>query len=114
MHDNQNACFGGRFQNGQDAELHYWRKRPELHGWMETLYREKGGAAPSFNCVSMVLTLSDLGRLEADIKAGSLPDTQGFFFGESDGSEITDDLAFVGKARAAIESGLTVFYSSWW
>jgi hypothetical protein len=85
------------FKTDQDAELHYWRKHPDLHGWIKNLYREKGGAARSFNCVSMVLTLSDLDRLEADIKAGSLPDTQGFFFGESDGSEITDDLAFVGK-----------------
>jgi hypothetical protein len=44
----------------------------------------------------------------------AVPPTQGFFFGESHGSEVTDDLAFVGKARAAIQSGLTVIYSSWW
>ncbi len=35
------------------SELHYWRKHPDLHGWMENLYREKGGVAQSFNCVRM-------------------------------------------------------------
>jgi hypothetical protein len=33
------------------AELHYWRKHPNLHGWMEQHYREKGDSAKSFNCV---------------------------------------------------------------
>lgn len=102
------------FDTEQQTELHYWRKHPDLHGWMEKLYREKCGAAKSFNCVNMVLTPPDLDRLEADIVQSRLPDTQGFFFGESDGSETPDDLTFVGKARAAIQSGLTVYYTSWW
>jgi hypothetical protein len=98
----------------QDTELHYWRKHPDLHGWMEKLYREKGGAAESFNCVPVVLAAPDLDRLEADIRKSRLPNTQGFFFGESDGSETPRDLTFIGKARAAIQSGLTVYYTSWW
>jgi hypothetical protein len=102
------------FETENHEQLHYWRKHPDLHGWMEQLYREKGGAAASFNCVRMVLTAPDLDRLEADIKESRLPDTQGFFFGESDGSETTDDLRFIGKTRTAIQSGLTVYYTSWW
>jgi hypothetical protein len=102
------------FVTEQHSELHYRRKHPDLHGWMEKLYREKGGAAESFNCVRMVLAAPDLDRLEADIRESRLPDTQGFFFGESDGSETTDDLTFIGKARTAIQSGLTVYYTSWW
>jgi len=102
------------FEPEQYEELHYWRKHPNLHGWMERLYREKGGADASFNCVPVVLTADDLDRLEADIRAGRLPHTDGFFFGESYGSEIDDDLKFIAKARAAIESGLTVYYTSWW
>ena len=43
------------FDTEQQSELHYWRKHPDLHGWMEKLYREKGGAAESFNWVRMVL-----------------------------------------------------------
>lgn len=96
------------------GELHYWRKHPNLHGWMERLYRAKGGQDATFNCVNLVLTPEDLDRLEADIRAGNLPRTSGFFFGESDGSEVEDDLRFIAKARSAIAEGLTVYYSSWW
>lgn len=96
------------------SELAYWRKHPNLHGWMERLYREKGGDAHDFNCVNVVLTADDLDRLEADIEATALPFTEGFFFGSSDGSERDDDLAFIAKARAAIAEGKTVFYTSWW
>ncbi|MGA1343720.1 MAG: hypothetical protein ACO33A_11895 [Hyphomonas sp.] len=41
-----------------------------------------------------------------------LPPMSGFFFGESDGSQIEDDLEFVAKARDAIAAGLTVSGSS--
>ena len=99
-------------ENGVD--IHYWRKHPNLHGWMEQLYYAKGGAAESFNCVSVALTADDLDQLEADIKASELPDTNGFFFGESDGTETADDLAFIKKARQAIIAGCTVYYTSWW
>lgn len=96
------------------GELHYWRKHPNLHGWMERLYREKGGQDAAFNCVNLLLTAQDLDRLEADIRAGNLPPTSGFFFGASDGSEADDDLHFIAKAREAMAEGLTVYYSSWW
>lgn len=102
------------FDAGQHAQLHYWRKHPNLHGWMEALYRTKGGKDETFNCVNLQLTTEDLDNLEADIKAGNLPPTSGFFFGASDGSEVDDDLQFVAKARESIAAGLTVFYSSWW
>ena len=102
------------FKAEDAAELHYWRKHPNLHGWMEDRYREKGGADPDFNCVSLQLTREDLDDLEETIRSGSLPPTSGFFFGQSDGTERDDDLQFVAKAREALAAGLTVFYSSWW
>lgn len=101
------------FQADDAIELHYWRKHPNLHGWMEALYTEKGGTE-KFNCEPVVLAIGDLDRLETDIKAGRLPQTSGFFFGESDGTEADDDLTFIAKARAAIAEGKTVFYYSWW
>jgi hypothetical protein len=101
--------------NNVDTEdLHYWRKHPNLHGWMEELYYEKGGKDDSFNGSCVVLTEGDLDALEEDIKNGNLPQTSGFFFGQSDGDEVNDDLVFVAKAREAIEAGETVYYSSWW
>jgi hypothetical protein len=86
------------FKTDGATEIHYWRKHPNLHGWMQKLYYQKGGTE----------------RLEIDVKAKKLPYTDGFFFGESDGTELDDDLAFIAKAREAIAEGLTVFYDSWW
>ena len=102
------------FKVQEASELHYWRKHPNLHGWMTALYYEKGGSEDIFNCVPVALTDEDLDRLEADVKAGKLPHTEGFFFGASDGNETDDDLAFVAKAREALAAGQTVFYDSWW
>ncbi len=102
------------FEAETGSELHYWRKHPNLHGWMEALYRAKGGKDDDFNCVNLQLTADDLDRLEADIRSGNLPPTSGFFFGQSGGTELADDLAFVEKARAALADNMTVFYTSWW
>lgn len=99
----------------EDAELiHRWRKHPDLHGWMEVLYRKKGGQGADFNCDCLLLSEADLDALEEAILTASLPGTYGFFFGESDGTEKEGDLEFVRKARAAISEGYKVFYDSWW
>lgn len=101
--------------NFQPEEVHYWRKHPNLHGWMHELYLSKGGDKHTdFNGDCVVLTESDLDELEDDIKDGSLPDTSGFFFGQTNGDEVQDDLDFVTKAREAITDGKTVYYTSWW
>ena len=91
----------------------YWRKHPDLHGWMENLYREKGGREQSFNGDLVVLTLKDLDRLEEDILRKNLPKTTGFFFGESGGISLKD-LEFVLDARKAIQEGDTLYYNSSW
>jgi hypothetical protein len=94
-------------------EVAYWRKHPDLHGWMENLYREKGGREQSFNGDPVMLTLADLDRLEDDILEVNLPKTTGFFFGESGGISLKD-LQFVLEARKAIQEGDTVYYDSSW
>ncbi len=96
------------------SDLHYWRKHPNLHGWMEMLYRQKGGAKQVFNCATVRLNADDLDALEAAVRDERLPETTGFFFGASDGSERDDDLAFIAKARAALAEGQAVLYDSWW
>lgn len=103
--------------NLQPEEVHYWRKHPNLHGWMHELYLSKGGDTHSdFNGDCVVLTESDLDDLEHDIEQYDLPQTSGFFFGQSqtDEDEVKDDLEFVRKAREAIKEGKTVYYTSWW
>jgi hypothetical protein len=99
-----------------DHEVHYWRKHPNLHGWMQELYRSKGGEDENFNCSQVKLTLEDLDELEVAIKTDDLPETAGFFFGQSysDEDEKNDDLEFIEKAREYINDGYTVYYTSWW
>ena len=95
-------------------ELAYWRKHPNLQGWMESLYRQKGGTE-EFNCVGVELNLADLELLEKAVLGEALPRTQGFFFGgNSDDYYKEKDLEFIESAREALSEGYTVVYSSWW
>lgn len=100
----------------QREDIHYWRKHGNLHGWMENLYREKGGNADSFNCTNVRLTNEDLDRLKEDVVSDKLPHTEGFFFGDNkpDEDSMADDIVFIVKAREAIARGMAVFYDSWW
>jgi hypothetical protein len=95
-------------------ELAYWRKHPNLQGFMEALYYDKGGEG-EFNCVDVELTLEDLDALEESLDNQELPETQGFFFGEDSSEHYAEqDRDFIVSARAAIDKGYTVVYSSWW
>jgi len=97
-------------------EIMYWRKHHDLHGWMEQLYRTKGGTKESFNCVPVRLTMEDLQDLEKDVLADNLPQTQGFFFGENppDEESMLHDMEFISKAKVAIARGDAIYYDSWW
>lgn len=94
-------------------EFHYWRKHPNLHGWMAKLYKQKGGSG-DFNLDPVLVDLTDLDLLEAAIRKETLPHTDGFFFGETNGDETDDDLAFIAEARSHIAAGRHVFYTAWW
>jgi hypothetical protein len=95
-------------------EIAYWRKHPDLHGWMERLYRRKGGKEESFNGDPLVLTLQDLDDLKVAILNMDLPETTGFFFGASRKGINPEDLEFIEKAKTAIKEGYTVYYDSSW
>ena len=95
-------------------QLAEWRKHPNLQGWMEELWYEKGGEG-EFNCVELELTLENLDALEATLDEEALPETAGFFFGgNADDHYAEADREFIVQARAAIKQGYTVVYSSWW
>jgi hypothetical protein len=100
----------------EKEELQYWRKHHDLHGWMENLYRDKGGDAESFNCVAVELTVDDLDNLQQALLDDSLPRTSGFFFGDNppDLETMREDLMFIQKCRIAIKEGKVVYYDSWW
>jgi hypothetical protein len=98
------------------TELFYWRKFNALHGWMEDLYRIKGGAKASFNCTTVRLTSKDLDRLEMDTGNNKLVPINGFFFGEQTlyPEDIESVADFIAKAREALVEGKAVYYDSWW
>jgi hypothetical protein len=112
----------------QPREIAYWRKHPNLHGWMEQLWRNKkysvqptDASTPTapesdmFNGIELELVWEDLEILELDIIAGSLPGTSGFFFGDpADDHYREQDLKFIRDARAELFCGLKVFYNSSW
>jgi hypothetical protein len=106
-------------------ELAYWRKHPNLQGWMEALWISKGrpGIEPGeerdfdFNGVEVELTFEDIEQLEQDINSGAVAklDTTGFFFGKpSDYHYREHDLEFIKQAKAELFCGLKVFYNSSW
>ena len=100
-------------------EIAYWRKHPNLHGWMEQLWESKGypcgNKADNFNGIELELTWEDLEDLERAVTHKQLPATDGFFFGnDSDDHYRKQDLAFVRNAKAEIFTGLKVFYNSSW
>jgi len=106
-------------------ELAYWRKHPNLQGWMESLWKGKLHDAnkdipdsdwgSSFNGIELELTWEDLDELEKAVKKRKLPSTQGFFFGnDADQHYYDQDLEFIKNARAELFLGLKVFYNSSW
>lgn len=95
-------------------EIAYWRKHPNLHGWFKAEWESLGNEG-SFNGDELEITWDMLERLEYDVRNGELPQTQGFFFGNSaDAEYYTDDLEFIKNARAELFMGLKVFYNSSW
>jgi hypothetical protein len=107
-------------------EIAYWRKHPNLHGWMESLWKRKlhesnqqepddEGWGSTFNGIELELTHEDLDELERAVTHSQLPGTTGFFFGDdADEHYRESDLQFIKNARAELFFGLKVFYNSSW
>ena len=78
-------------KTAKPREIAYWRKHPNLQGWMEKLWEHKlaaegqtpeaGQFGSTFNGVELELTWEDLDALERAVTHNQLPETSGFFFG---------------------------------
>jgi len=98
----------------EQITLAEWRKHPNLQGWMENLWRSKGGEG-DFNCVAIELTDTELQTLRVYVEEKGLPPTQGFFFGpNSDEYYKQQDLDFIEQALEYAQRGYTIEYYSWW
>lgn len=112
-------AYSKKSPESEQVEISYWRKHNALHGWMENLYRQRGGTE-EFNCVELELFECDLEKLESDVKERNLSPVGGFFFGSTEYSEerwqeeSKGDLEFIAKARECLSRGESVFYNSWW
>ena len=100
-------------------EIAYWRKHPNLHGWMAQRWLAREGNAlretDNFNGIEFELTAEDLDELEYAVQNDRLPATSGFFFGDgADDYYKPSDLKFIQEARAEMFLGLKVFYNSSW
>jgi hypothetical protein len=105
------------YDDNSRQELAYWRKHPNLQGWIERLAEKKGLEYDSFNGVELELSWDDIDMLEKDIKSGEVSKlgTTGFFFGNpSDDYYYETDLKFCVDAKAELFLGRKVFYNSSW
>lgn len=103
----------------KNEEIAYWRKHPDLHGYMEELYRERGGDKV-FNCEKVILSKEDIEELISLIGRqvngeDIFEEVTGFFFGETQIEDWVDDLNTFAKVLKETDwENETVYYSSWW
>ena len=122
----------------KDKELYYWRKHPNLQGWMERLWRKRQYGDPDkpdpctgegyqaqsymqdpFNDTVVELKAEDIQRLRLDIKNqtlnGGYGDASGFFWGDpSDEYYRENDIEFCDKAEEELKRGMRImYYCSW-
>lgn len=95
----------------EEIELMYWRKHANLQGWMENLYRKRGGDH-LFNCIDLKLTSEDLVRLDKEHR--NLEKASGFFWGETSEAKIERTQEFIDNAFVKLTEGYEIIYSSWW
>ncbi len=74
-----NRCEDGHRVKRLELELGYWRKHPDLHGFIVENF-----ADGEDDCRPIELGHEQLRRIIDAIQSGKLPKTQGFFFGESE------------------------------
>ena len=83
------------------VELAYWRKHPDLHGYIVQTF-----AGGKDECQIICLEPDDIRTVIAAIKARTLPYTTGPFFGSSDISPecVANDIAILRKALDWLET----------
>jgi hypothetical protein len=86
-HPEKNLSEDGFKLKSKLFELGYWRKHPNLHGFIVQTFAEGKD-----ECQDIHLYEDDIKRIISAVESGSLPATSGFFFGTSDGNEKETDL----------------------
>lgn len=97
--------------DGSEAELGYWRKHPNLHGFIVETFA--GGVD---ECQKIPLTTEDLALVLAATTKDILPTTSGFFFGVSSPEDREDTLRIFHSALdwMSKDPKRQVFYQASW
>jgi len=105
-----------RIRLKEEHELGYWRKHPNLHGYIVQHF-----ADGIDECQPISLSEYELQDIIDAVKSGSLPETTGFFFGVSEGTpeQIENDLSILQGAIDWLnaddpEGYRDVFYQASW
>ena len=80
-------------------ELGYWRKHPDLHGFIVQNF-----ANNTDNCEPIELTTENLVDILNAVKEDKLPHTKGFFFGESQPEYKKETIEILEKAIKWLET----------
>lgn len=104
---------GDMQMKGEEYDLGYWRKHPNLHGYIVENFADEDDCRPVY------LSSEDLRAIRDAVEQEKLPHTHGFFFGQSDGSEKANDLQLLDAALAWVEADdpdgyRSVYYQASW
>lgn len=114
QHPEKEVKLDGFVLRRQVVLLGYWRKVPDLHGYIVEEFQ--GGVD---ECQRTELMMADLQKTLAAVEANKLPHTEGFFFGEQDASDREPTIAILKAAIAWLatpEEGVSrgVYYRASW
>ena len=94
-----------------DEEIAYWRKHPDLHGW---IVRHLTPGRDDCEPIPLVPAVVDA-LIEA-VKKEELTKTSGFFFGASESADQDDTLKKLSRVRKIMtdEPNTLVYYQASW
>ena len=99
---------------GEILRLGYWRKHPDLHGYIVNTFADGVD-----DCKDIWLDADKMRQIIEAIKGQKLPETEGFFFGKSDGSEDIESIKIFQGAIQWLEKrdkkvSKNVYYQASW
>lgn len=112
--DENNLKEDGFRVESKELRLGYWRKHPNLHGYIVQAFTDGVD-----NCQRIELSIDDLNQILNAVKNQNLPETTGFFFGQSDSADEQDTLLQLekaiewAKAKEPNVSRSVVYQASW-
>jgi hypothetical protein len=103
--------LNGVDDEGTETKLGYWRKHPDLHGFIVETF-----ADGIDECQKISLTAEDLALVLAATTKEILPPTTGFFFGVSSGDDKDKTLRIFNEALDWVnkDPARRVFYQASW